>query len=39
VGTSVLTRDQEFGVSLTRLASLVEQVSALVHMGKEVTLN
>jgi hypothetical protein len=35
----VLTRDQEFGVSLTRLASLVEQVSALVHMGKEVTLN
>lgn len=36
VGTSVLTRDQEFGVSLTRLASLVEQVSALVHMGKEV---
>jgi hypothetical protein len=32
----VLTRDQEFGVSLTRLASLVEQVSALVHMGKEV---
>ena len=36
VGTSVLTRDQEFGVSLTRLASLVEQVSALVHQGKEV---
>uniref|UniRef100_A0A7S4H830 Delta-1-pyrroline-5-carboxylate synthase n=1 Tax=Guillardia theta TaxID=55529 RepID=A0A7S4H830_GUITH len=36
VGTSVLTRDNEFGVSLTRLASLVEQVSALVHSGKEV---
>ncbi len=36
VGTSVLTRDNEFGVSLTRLASLVEQVCALVENGHEV---
>lgn len=36
VGTSVLTRDEEFGISLTHLASLVEQVCMLVHEGREV---
>jgi len=36
VGTSVLTRGEEFGISLTHLASLVEQVCKLVHEGREV---
>ncbi len=33
VGTSVLTRDEEFGISLTHLASLVEQVQCLHQDG------
>jgi len=38
VGTSVLTRENEYGVSLTRMAAIVEQVCELVHSGREVVI-